>query len=67
MAMKVKTIFDTAFKCSCSCDSRLYIGDFGDGQFGFTIKNDVGFYEVDIDSKDIKKIVKLLTKDGKTL
>lgn len=64
--MKVKTIIDTSFKCDCGCGSQLSVGNWGDGQFSFSVKETaddsrfVRWNEVVMSSKNIKKIIKLL-------
>lgn len=62
--MKVKDIYDVTFSCACPCGSELSVGDFSDGEFTFTIMDAKTklWSEVIVDSKDVKKIIKLLNK-----
>ena len=55
------TIVDTVFKCSCGCGSQLALGQWGDGQYSFSIKEKTdAWHEAVMSAKDVKKIVKLL-------
>ena len=59
-------IADTVFKCSCECGDELSVGQWGDGQYSFSIKEKTDYkrstawHEAVMSAKDVKKIVKLL-------